>query len=346
MKPFLITLAIILGILVVYFLYVLIIVFLFNKKVMGVRGEDPHNPCYLQFEDYEDTLERREYQTGYYAKAINGYIYQEKGRASFKGFIIMAHGFFGSHVQYLVDIAFLCKNGYQVLAFDQYGVGISEGEAQVSLANGIYVLENVIRDVEKRNLQGNLKLMLYGHSWGAYSCAGALRTHPEIEKAILRSGPVDPIAAGSHLLKMAKPSLYSSIAPLNRFCSFLLLGHRNMIKSTRGPKKNKTTDILVLHAKDDPMVEVSNSLALYYEKHPQKNVQVIFSEHGKHNTIITEAAIENYHKAVEAYKKIEMIQDAKEKTREEETFIKSLDRVSMYPYNTEVCNEILNFLSR
>lgn len=344
MQAFFITLYVFIGLFFCYFLYVLLVVFLFQKKLFGTRGNDPDNPCYLRYEDYESWLKRSPYQTGYYGKAIRGYLYQEKGRDTFLGFILLSHGFFGTHIQYLADIALLCQNGYLVLAFDQYGVGLSEGASQVSLANGIYVLENVIRDVEKRNLNQGLPLILYGHSWGAYCACGALKNHPEIQKAVLRSGPVDPIQAGNQLLEMKKPALYRSILPLDRLCYFLLLGRRHLLKATRGPKKNQATKILTLHAEDDPLVPFSASISHYYQKHPQSNVSFFLQKEGGHNSLITSDGYHNYEAALKRYQEIASLPDETEKTRKKEMFIRSLNRVKMYPYNQAVCEAILSFL--
>lgn len=345
MKALVIIVAVIVSAFLVYLIYCLLITFMVNKKVFKVRGTDPDNPCYLQYEDYSSFLSREEYRVGFYGEAINGYIYKDRNRDDYKGFIILSHGFFGTHIQYLVDIAFLAKEGYKVLAFDQFGVGISEGDNQVSLANGVYVLENVIKDVEKRKINDKLPLYLYGHSWGAYCSLLALKKHPEIEKAVLRSGFINPTKTVLSLLKSQSKALYYSVRPLYSFSYYLLFGRRNMIDGKHVLDKNKKTKCLFVHAKDDDVINYEkNSQNYYFIKHKKANSFFYTTEDGGHNTLITTKATENYKNAVEEYSKLCQIKDEKEKTRKIEEFTSSLDRVSMYPYRSDVIKEIASFI--
>ena len=325
-----------------YLFFAVIIVYVMNRQVILIRGEDPKNPCCLQFSDYEDVMERTPYQCSYYGKAINGYIYQEKGREDFKGFILLAHGLFGTHVQYLVDIRYLTKLGYQVLAYDQFGCGLSEGENQESLATGIYVMENVIRDVEKRNVNHDLPLILYGHSWGAYSSCGALKNHPEISKAILRSGFVSPIQVSYELLRSQKKALACFIKPVFSLAMTLYFSPRYVAKSTRG-FHNQKTKILVIQSEDDTSVSMRASIANYLMKHPKNNAEVFLTKTGGHNTIITEEGTKNYLNAIREYESIEANSE-EEKNRKREEFASGLRRVEMYPYREDVTTKIQEFL--
>ena len=341
MEPWGIAVIIIVVVLGLYFAYCLLVVFAFNYKLLGKRGSDPDNPCYLRFEDYKDLLVREEYSMIYDRVEINGYIYKNIDVSKRnKGFIILSHGFFGTHVQYLLDIAFLCSNGYVVLAYDQYGCGMSLGKSQYSLATGVYLLDSVIKDVEKRKLNGDLPLILYGHSWGGYCVAGAMRNHKEIKACVSRSAFIDPIVAAEDILKSVNKAVYYTTLPLIRFCSLILIGKKHMIKSTSGLKKNNITPTLFIYALDDKMISNKNSLALYYKKHTQSNAYIFIQNTGDHNSILKPVGQTNYAEAVKKYREI-VASDDKDKIAE---FKNSLDRVSMYPYNTDCTNEILNFL--
>lgn len=330
-----------------YIIFTMAIFYIANKKMMGTRGEDPKNPCYLRFEDYSSTLVREEFVCGYYGKAIRGYIYKDKRAKDSKAFVVLSHGAFGTHIQYLLDISLLAEDGYEVLAYDQYGVGMSDGDKQEYLAHGIYVLENVLHEVEKKNLNHGLPIYLYGHSWGAYSVAGALRNHPEIAKAVVRSAPISPYLAGKDVLKKFSPKTFSLIRPFYGLDYVLLLPRRYRIKATRGPKKNHKTSVLLLQARDDTMVPYADSLARYYELHPQTNVRVFLTEHGKHNTLLAKEGAENYGKLVKEFKEIDKeptkaLRDYNEKQFES---TKLSDRKSLYPYEEKTKEEILKFLS-
>ena len=343
MEPLGIVIIIIIILIGLYLAFGVLVVFKANTELFGKRGEDPSNPCYLRFEDYP-FLKRTPYRTGYYGKAIKGYLYQDQRLRDYKGYIILSHGFFGTHVQYLFDIALLTQEGYLVLAYDQFGAGLSEGKNQESLATGVYVMENVISDVEKNNLNRGLPIYLYGHSWGGYSVAGALKNHPEIKGAICRSAPYSPIKAGYDLLKKVKPGLAYFLAPVFSFSCWLVMGKRYLIKGTRGLKKNKDTPVLFIQAKNDDIVLYKDSLAKYYQKHPQKNAKVFLTDKGMHNSLLVENGQLKYKELVKKFHEIDRKPDTTKKDQEMNDFLNHLDRVQTYQYDEETKNEILSFL--
>lgn len=322
----------------------LILTFLLNQKIFGVRTKDPAHGVYVHFEDYS-TLSRIPYETDFHGEKIRGYIYKDKEISENKGFIILSHGMFGSHVQYLVDVFYLTKAGYEVCCFDQYGVGLSEGKSIVSLPHGILVLEKVIQDIEKRNLHQGLPLILYGHSWGAYCSLGVLKNHPEISKAVLRSGPCKPGLAGLRILYHQNRFLYYFLFPILPICLRIISSSTATIDCTKKIRKNVSTKILVVYAKNDPMVDERNSQYRYFKKHPQGNVHLLLTERGLHNSIITEESYHAFLAKAKEYHKIESIPDEKEKARRKEEFSSSLDRAKMVIYSEEVKDGILSFLA-
>lgn len=320
-------------------------VFKMNKIVFLIHGEDPDNPAYIQNDDYPK-LKREFYSTYYYNKKINGYIYYKEEK-EYKGFIILSHGLFGTHIQYLKDINFLVDSGYKVLAYDQYGCGISEGSKQEYLAHGIYVCENVINDVIHRNINKNLPIILYGHSWGAYSVTGAARNYPQIKKVISRSGPVGPRVSGRDLFKAVNKHLYRFIYVGYNFAYYLIVPFLYRIKAIRGPCKNKETKFLFIHAKDDQLVFFNHSLAKYFLKHKQDNCIVKLTDKGLHNSLITIDAQDRYKELVKEYSSIKKEKDENIKKEKLNKYMEKLkDRNSLYPLNKEVTKQILDFLDK
>ncbi len=340
------------SILIIVFLFLvffylaagLILTFLLNQKIFGVRTKDPSHGVYVHSEDYP-TLSRIPYETVFKGEKIRGYIYKDKEAEEEKGFIILSHGMFGSHVQYLVDVSYLTKAGYVVCCFDQYGVGLSSGDKIVSLPHGILVLERVIQDIEERNLHQGLPLILYGHSWGAYCSLGVLRNHPEISKAVLRSGPCKPGLAGLRILYHQNKFLYYFLFPILPFCLKVISSLSATVDCTKKIKKNTSTEILVVYAQNDPMVDERNSQYRYFTKHPQKNVHLLLTEKGLHNSIITEESYHAFLEKAKEYREIESIEDETEKARRKEEFSSSLDRAKMVIYSEEVKEGILAFLA-
>jgi len=92
------------------------------------------------------------------------------------------------------------------------------------------------------------------------------------------------------------------------------------------------------------MVPYCHSLAKYCEDHKKENVQISVTDKGLHNSLLVEEDQNQYRTWVKEYKEIEKITDEKEKTRMEEKFIASLDRVHSYHYDEDVSKEIIDFL--
>lgn len=343
MEPWEIAIIVVIALFGIYIAFGLIVLYKAYGQVFSQRGFDPSNPCFLNYADYENEMIRIPFKTGYYGKAIKGYIYQDKGMNDFKGFVILSHGLFGTHIQYLLDISMLTKAGYRVLAYDQYGVGISEGNNQESLATGIYVLENVICGVEKNQINDNLPIYLYGHSWGAYCVAGALKKHKEIKGAVCLSAPFSSAKAISSLMSIEKPNLAKFLKPIIPLCSWMLLGNRYSLKANRGLKSNKNTPTLLIQAKDDTMVPYKQSLVKYYEKHPQKNATVLIRDKGQHNVLLEEGCVDKYRSLVNEFQTIDREPDPHKRNAAMSVFMEKLDKKNIYRYNTEVENAILNF---
>lgn len=343
MKWWAILAIVIIVILFVYLATAIILLSRMDKSFYGKRIPAQENPCHPTMDDFP-SLRREDYSVELYQNEfIRGFIYSDVSISSFKGFIILAHGLYRTHTRYLPDIDLLCKAGYQVLAFDHYGCGLSDGKGIISLCQGMYTLDGVIKDVEYRNINHGLKISLYGHSWGAFSIGGALAYHPEIEKAICRSAPTNVIAPTIRSIYLKNKALAIFFYPAIRIIYPILLGARNNIKSTFGLKKNKKTKTLFLHAKNDPMVEYSTSLSKYYLKHPQKNAFVYVSEKGFHDSLIDEESTKEYRRLSKAYHEIEKLA-GKEKALAEKEFISSFDRADLMKVQDCVKEEILSFL--
>ncbi len=343
MLAFEITLIVIASLIVLYFAAVCIINTVFLKHTVLNRVED-HDFALLRYEDIKDEISRKKYQTGYYGKAINGFIYEDRNNPDPKAFIIFSQGFYGTHLQYTYEIYLLCKAGYRVLAYDQYGVGISEGKNPQSLANGVYVLENVIADVKKREINGSLPLVLYGHSWGAYCSTAALKNHKDIKCCIERSGPNSPIIAGMDSLRRYNKALYNFCYPLLYVINRYMLGKRESVKATRGLKANHETKVLALHAKDDSMVVYKHSIAALSEKNKYENLTSYVAEHGGHNMFLT-LKCKNKIKEINAKKhEIDKIEDEEEKKKQTDLLASSFDTFSIYECDMDVYNTIISFI--
>ena len=343
MKTLFILLIVFFIILFLYIAFGLFVVFIANRKLFSKRGEDPDNICYLTYDDFPE-LEREEYSAILRKATLRGYIYSRKDKNEYKGLIILSHGFFGTHVQYLIDIDYLTKLGYRVLAFDNFGVGLSSGENQGSFVFSYYSLRAVLEDVERRELNEDLPIYLYGHSMGGYAISLTLRYHPEVKKAIVRSAPLSAGIAGRDLLHLQNKFLYYFLYPIIPLCFSLLGTKRENSSSYREIKKSRETAVLLIHSKNDNLVPYKHSLARKVEHLKRDNFEIFVTEGGLHNSFVTEESSNNYSKLKEEYKKL--VKEGDNKKLDQFALKLKRDKRNYYQISSDVKEKITEFLEK
>lgn len=120
---------------------------------------------------------------------LAGYLYStEEARREQKGVVIISHGHGGGGQNSLMPFADeFARNGYLVFAYDAFGNDNSPGFVG-GLPRGVIALSAAIDRVASIPELSGLPIMLFGHSWGAYSGANVLKLHPEIAAAAFISG--------------------------------------------------------------------------------------------------------------------------------------------------------------
>ena len=160
-------------------------VFIYDRN-FGKRFES-YGPLMLQPEDF-DGLQRTRYRfPSDKGQILTGYLYSTGEDP--KGIVIIAHGFGGGgHNSYMDAADYFARNGYPVFAYDATGNDESEGEGVGGLPQGVIDLDHAITFVRESGSFPELPVMLFGHSWGAYSVCSVLARHPEVRAAIAVSG--------------------------------------------------------------------------------------------------------------------------------------------------------------
>lgn len=106
-----------------------------------------------------------------------------------KAVVVIAHGLGGGgHNTYMDCANYFASNGFVVFAFDCTGNDESEGEGARGVPQGVIDLDYAISFVESCEEFENLPIVLFGHSWGAYSVCSVLTYHPEVKAVAALSG--------------------------------------------------------------------------------------------------------------------------------------------------------------
>lgn len=353
MNPVSITIIVIVSFILIIYMISALFSYKLYKNVWMIRTHEINNPVKIRFEDIEDHTRKIPISFPLPKKKngetqlIEAFLYSPKDKNTIKKpVIILSPGYGKTHLSYLIDIGMLTSFGYEVLAYDQYGSGLSSGNIQGGIHYGTKTLSVIIDKIKETNLFEGRPLYLYGHSWGGYSVLSVLKKFPTIKKVISRSPAGKPIlssyVAGAYLV--GKPLAYYLY-----FCAWLPLfirfGPKAFLSSQGILRKNTSTEVLITSCQDDPVLSKVASPIPYFEKHPQKNVTIYVRDDAHiHNDILTQKGWDYYLEKEKEFTKIsknlgpEYIKQIKE-------FESTLDR-SKISIDQKEANLIKEFLEK
>jgi len=196
---------------------------------------------------------------------LAGYKYS-KADQDVKGLVVISHGLGGGgHNSYMPFIDYFTSNGYYVFAYDARGNDNSEGDCVEGLPQGVIDLNYAINYTKEIPEYENLPLVLFGHSWGAYSVGNILNIQPDVKAAVVIAGLKESEDLILHqgeqmvggIVKVFMPyiSLYEKIKFGNEFTSISAL--EGMEKSDAG--------IMIVHSKNDNTVPTKYGYDKFYE---------------------------------------------------------------------------------
>ncbi len=149
---------------------------------------ETYEPMALEIEDFDGLMRQKYTFQSNEGQNLTGYRYY-KDDIEVKAVIVLAHGFGGGgHNSYMHIANYFAENGYAVFAYDATGNDDSEGEAVNGLPQGVIDLDYAIRFVKGNDDFAELPIMLWGHSWGAYSVGSVLSLHSDVKAVVMVSG--------------------------------------------------------------------------------------------------------------------------------------------------------------
>lgn len=243
-------------------LNMLVSVYIYNTSIDN-RYETPEEWRY-SLDDFEN-LSRKKYSfMSNKGQSLCGYMYQASDSA--KGIIVFAHGLGGGgHNSYMSCINYLASNGFMVFAYDATGNDESEGDGVNGIPQGVIDLDHAISFVENYDEFPDLPILLFGHSWGAYSVCSVLNYHPEVQAVIACSGfnkSTDIIEIqgkkeiGNGIYAMLPfMKLYEAV----QFRQYATADSLSGIASTKAP-------IMIVQSSDDEVVPLKYGYNLFYSK--------------------------------------------------------------------------------
>ena len=251
--------------------------------------------------DYPDLkMERSDFQSdgGF---TLAGYQYRKDGQ-EIKGVVVVAHGLGGGgHKPYLPFINFFTSNGYYVFTYDVRGNDNSPGHSVEGLPQGIVDLDYALRHVAKIKAYQGLPVVLFGHSWGAYSAATVLNIHPEIDAAVIIAGFNESedmmkyqaekrVGEGIVKVLFSYVELYEELKFGKEFTE---------ITAIEG-LRDTDADIMIVHSSDDEIVPSKYGYEAFYEEFSEsERFEFVLYEDKGHDYVLYSEESLKYREALE-----------------------------------------------
>lgn len=288
--------ALVIGITVAVTLILLLIIvpMIMAKKINSIvfsRQDKNEKYKYLTANDFN--LQTQPLQVDYRRDSLYSQIYSVKPLSDCSAVVIFQHGFGAGSSSYTTEIAALAKQGYAVVATDSYGCNNSIGKKAIGFYAGAEaVIATYIGVKRVKELQGK-KIVLVGHSWGAYAvCCAAKKI--KVDGVVALSAFNAPAQCLCDQLKSISSNLGKMLAvllhPYFYLLNTLIFGGSGNTKGAKALKKSGVKS-LVIHGQNDRVVRLKHSIAANVNCE-NVNVQVLEDKkHNPYNTVNAESKL-------------------------------------------------------
>lgn len=252
----------------------------------NVRG-DSYEPMMLRLEDFSGLTCKESAFPSDHGQMLAGYLYSA-GKDQ-KGIVVIAHGFGGGgHNSYMDAANYFAQRGWYVFAYDATGTDQSEGDGVGGVPQGVIDLDHAISFVEAEDDLSGLPIVLFGHSWGAYSACSVLTYHPEVKAVIECSGfnsSSDMFESGG---KSQAGGLIYAMTPFVKIYEGVKYGKYAKNTAMDGFAASDAS-VMVVHSADDNVIEIGYGYDKYFKKYKDdpRFTFVRFEDRG-HNDILND----------------------------------------------------------
>ena len=237
------------------------------KQNFCIRCET-YEPYKFSVEDFEGLSRTRYEFKSNKGQTLVGYMYySDSAPEDKKAIVVMAHGFGGGGHNSYMDLAnYFAQNDFYVFAYDATGNDESEGEYVGSLIQGVVDLDYAISFLEGNDAFPKLPIVLWGHSWGAFSASNVITYHPEVKAVIECAG----WNKGSDIFRTQGQQIAGNaiwfFMPFIHIHEFVHYGKYSTNSALKGLKKSDTA-FMAVHSSDDDTVIEEIGYSIYYDKY-------------------------------------------------------------------------------
>lgn len=304
-----------------------------NKVVFGSRQDKVEGYRYFTAEDF--ALNAEPISVYYGGVDLSANVYSVKPVEECERVVIFQHGFGAGVSSYTTEIARLAKGGFAVVAADAYGCNNSVGENIKGFYAGAEAVIAAYIAVKRDQRLKDKKVVLVGHSWGAYAVLAASQKI-SVDGVVAISGFNAPAQclcdqlknlSGSKLGKLYAPLLHGWFYLIN----FFKFGAKGNTKAAKALKKSGAKALLI-HGEKDKTVPLNHSAAA---KAVGDGVTKSILPEKRHNPYATEQA-EN---------RLAELMDSDLEGEEEAAYLASFDWKAATEEDEKVMGEIVSFIA-
>ena len=282
---------------------ILSMAFLCLHAAFGVRCEGNSDLKYFTHEDFEDLDAKPVSFLSDRGQRLNGAVYTYRGVEP-SGLVIFAHGMGGGHLSYTTDIRTITKAGFAVLAYDNTGTMASEGRSLHSFYQAVKDLRAALNFVHGDKKLSEYKIVLAGHSWGAYTVCQALAFAEDQVAGVVAFSPPDSAArviCDNMSQAVGIPMIW--ILPALWTASVIRGGWSSRHKSSSVLLKTDKVPVMILQGDADTAVLLKNSPLSNPKVMAKKNITGIIYEGKAHNVYQTKESEKYLNKVFNAIAK-------------------------------------------
>ncbi|MCM1544938.1 MAG: lysophospholipase [Ruminococcus sp.] len=276
----------IIGIIATLFILWFLFACLCVYATFGKRCKASSSLKYMTADDFDGlTASKIEFKSNK-GQLLRGAVYTRNEIEQPIGLVVFVHGMGGGHLSYTTEINTFAAAGFAVLAYDNTGTIASEGKSLGSFYQAVRDLRCALKFVREDETLSKYKVILAGHSWGAYASCQVL-AHEKVDGVVAFSGPDRTSGIFTDGAKNMIGFSADWMRPLFAMAAALFGGKDSWHSCASILSKVKNTPVLLLHGDNDKTVTLKNSPLSSEKVRANKNITTILYEGRAHNVYQT-----------------------------------------------------------
>lgn len=248
----------------------------------------------------------------------------------------------GGHLSYTTEINTFAQAGFKVVGYDNTGTCSSEGSGLGGFFQAVIDLNYALKYVKENSELNQYKVVLVGHSWGAYAVCQVLQFKPEIKAVVSMSGFNNVSRVLTDNVHSETQMNLSFMRPFITMINYFKYG-KGAVKQSIDVIKESDIPVLLLQGDADKSVLFENSIVAKCTPE-MKNVQTIILNGRYHNIYQTEESEKYLNDTFGNLSKLSKQYKGKIPEKECNEIYDNIDYAKMTEEDSKVMDTIINFI--